>query len=74
MSGSEVDHRDRVAQPVGDVGIEPVLRHRNAARTIPQGDGRFDLGLQNGDGMTFIEVKSVTLVDDQGAGRFPDAV
>jgi len=36
--------------------------------------GRFDLLLESHSGTTFIETKSVNLVDSEGTARFPDAV
>ena len=41
---------------------------------IPGGAGRFDFQLSQGDDITFIEVKSVTLHLEDGLGAFPDAV
>ena len=56
---------------IADLGNVATLRREVA---IPQGDGRFDLALENSAGMTFIEVKSVTLLHEGGTGAFPDAV
>lgn len=41
-------------------------------REVKYGDSRFDLCLEHGDKMAFLEVKGVTLEVD-GAARFPDA-
>ena len=41
---------------------------------IPQGDGRFDFGLEDAAGHVYVEVKSVTLLTGAGHGAFPDAV
>ena len=57
-----------VIDNVGDVAsLKPEI-------AIPQGNGRFDFGLQDAAGQVYIEVKSVTLVTGDGHGAFPDAV
>ena len=46
-----------------------------AASKIPDGGGRFDFLARNSKQVSaFIEVKSVTLYTENGAGEFPDAV
>ncbi len=46
-----------------------------AESKIPDGGGRFDFLARNADqASAFIEVKSVTLYTQDGAGEFPDAV
>ena len=37
------------------------------------GTHRFDLQLSRGDGLVYVEIKSVTLCEDGGLGLFPDA-
>lgn len=41
---------------------------------IPDARGRFDFQLRDGGRDCYLEVKSVTLCDADGTGRFPDAV
>lgn len=59
---------------IADLGDAETLR---AEAAIPGGGGRFDFALDQQDDSgksTFIEVKSVTLLDADGLGLFPDAV
>lgn len=44
-------------------------------REVPLGDAsRIDLVIDNSSGRTWVEVKSVTMIDDEGRFAFPDAV
>ncbi|QBG48630.1 DNA/RNA nuclease SfsA [Verrucomicrobia bacterium S94] len=49
-------------------GYEEVVRERKF------GNSRFDLFLKTGDNLCYVEVKSVTLLADDGRYAFPDAV
>ena len=45
-----------------------------AEAKIPEGNGRFDFLVNLPDGQAWIEVKSTTLLLENGVGAFPDAV
>ena len=45
----------------------------NVRSEVTWGDSRFDLGCQQGDKSSLIEVKGVTLFDEAGMSCFPDA-
>ncbi|HHU85993.1 MAG: DNA/RNA nuclease SfsA [Pelotomaculaceae bacterium] len=47
--------------------------YREIKKEACYGESRFDLYLEDGARRCFIEVKSVTLVEDDGVARFPDA-
>ncbi len=47
--------------------------YREIKKEAGYGESRFDLYLEDGARRCFIEVKSVTLVEDYGVARFPDA-
>ncbi len=45
----------------------------NLRREVPHGDSRFDLAFMQGENPVLLEVKGVTLFDDEGVAFFPDA-
>ena len=47
--------------------------YREINKEVGYGESRFDLYLEGEAGRCFIEVKSVTLVEEDGVARFPDA-
>lgn len=63
----EALEQGRVAELAGYAG-----RRREAA--IPDGSGRFDFLLEDGERRCWVEVKSLTLHTGAGRGAFPDAV
>jgi sugar fermentation stimulation protein A len=52
--------------------LVPFQDHASFAREVPLGESRVDFRLQMPSGITWIEAKSVTLVED-GLALFPDA-
>lgn len=46
--------------------------YREIKKEVTYGESRFDLCLKGGSGIRFIEVKSITLVEE-GTAKFPDA-
>lgn len=51
---------------------EPFTGYQEVKKEVGFGDSRFDLYLKGGDRRCFVEIKSVTLVED-GVAKFPDA-
>ncbi len=55
--------------------IAPLCGYRSLRGEVRYGDSRIDLLLAQGTHRDcYVEVKNVTLVDEQGCARFPDAV
>ncbi len=67
---------NKVVQEAFACGLVPGFEAYPDIRTeVKYGQGsRADLLLEGKDGRVFVEVKSVTLCDDNGQGLFPDAV
>ena len=61
-----------VEEAIMSDGIEQFSGYEDSRREVTHGKSRFDFMLGGGDERLFIEVKSVTLVDD-GMGLFPDS-
>ena len=61
-----------VAEAAGAGLLEGIGRPVSVRREASFGESRFDLMLESGDGRTYVEVKSVTLVEG-GVGLFPDS-
>lgn len=64
-------------QAINEQRIEPLAAYRKVRREVKYGseNSRIDLLLQNSDLVDcYVEVKSVTLLEQQGQGFFPDAV
>ena len=53
-------------------GLPPLLGYTSCRREVAFGESRLDLLLEGQTGRCYVEVKSVTLVDD-GVALFPDA-
>ena len=61
-----------VAAAAADGLLEGIGQPASVRREASFGESRFDLMLESGDGRTYVEVKSVTLVEG-GVGLFPDS-
>ena len=61
-----------VAEAAAGGMLDGIPKPASLRRETSYGESRFDLMLESPDGRTYIEVKSVTLVE-QGIGLFPDS-
>ena len=61
-----------VAETLAAGGLEPFRRYDRFDREVRLGDSRLDFCLSGPAGLCWVEVKSVTLVEE-GVARFPDA-
>ena len=61
-----------VEEAIMSDGIEEFSGYADRRREVTHGKSRFDFMLSTGDERLFVEVKSVTLVED-GVGLFPDS-
>jgi sugar fermentation stimulation protein A len=61
-----------LAEALEQERLVPFQGHASFAREVPLGESRVDFRLQMPSGITWIEAKSVTLVED-GLALFPDA-
>jgi sugar fermentation stimulation protein A len=53
--------------------LEPYVAFPEVRREVTYGESRLDLALEGPAGRCYLETKSVTLVEDVGVARFPDA-
>ncbi len=65
-----------VEAAIADGTIAELQSYRQVRREVRYGNekSRIDLLLEDGDRQCFVEVKSVTLMEEPGQGLFPDAV
>jgi len=61
-----------VAEALAEDRLEPFRRYDHVAREVRRGESRLDFCLSGPAGLCWVEVKSVTLVEE-GVARFPDA-
>ena len=61
-----------VREAIGDGRIPELLGYEHVASEVTFDDSRLDIVLSGSPGLCYVEVKSVTLVEN-GAGLFPDA-
>ena len=61
-----------VAEALAAGRLEPFLRYDRVEREVRRGESRLDFCLSGPAGICWVEVKSVTLVEE-GVARFPDA-
>jgi sugar fermentation stimulation protein A len=61
-----------VAEALAAGRLEPFQRYDHVAREVRRGESRLDFCLSGPAGLCWVEVKSVTLVEE-GVARFPDA-
>jgi sugar fermentation stimulation protein A len=74
--GINTQHPNRLVHEAINAGtIEELAGYDRIRPEVRYGDrSRIDLLLESGHGTCYVEVKNVTLVDDQGCYAFPDAV
>lgn len=62
-----------VAEALAEGRLEPFAAYPEIRREVAYGESRLDLALEGTAGRCYLETKSVTLVEEGGVARFPDA-